>query len=254
MPIVAPTDELLQVGLPPFAMGTGLPAFIEQIPIFHEILSSGSGVDSQPHHAKLMRMTDSANRYARLFLCSISLLILSTTIARAADQAVTYKLLATNKTSTSEKEMNEAADAGFRFGGAMGGDTAWGGSEVVTVMYRLQPEEKGRYAYKLLATTKTSTMQKELQEAGDAGYEYKGQTVFKSAFGGKEVIVILELDRSKKELTRYEYKLLATTKTSTMEKELQEAGASGFEFVGVTVGSSAIGGAEVISILRRVKK
>ena len=167
---------------------------------------------------------------------------------------VTYKVLATSKTSTSEKEMNEAADAGFRFGGTMGGDTAWGGSEVVTIMYRVPPEEKGRFAYKLLATSKTSTMQKELQGAGDAGYEYKGQTVFKSAFGGKEVIVILELDRSKKDRARYEYKLLATSKTSTMEKELSEAGAEGFEFVGVTVGSSAIGGAEVITILRRVSK
>lgn len=192
--------------------------------------------------------------FTRVFVCAISLAFCFGSIARAASPIVTYKVLATSKTSTSEKEMNEVADAGFRFGGTMGGSTAWGGSEVVTVMYRIPPEEKGRFAYKLLATTKTSTMQKELQEAGDAGYEYKGQTVFKSAFGGQEVIVILELDRSQKDRPRYEYKLLATSKTSTMQKELEEAGAAGFEFVGVTVGSSAIGGAEVISILRRVSK
>ena len=66
--------------------------------------------------------------------------------------------------------------------------------------------------------------------------------------------MVLELDRSQKDRPRYEYKLLATSKTSTMEKELLEAGASGFEFVGVTVGSTGIGGAEVISILRRVTK
>ena len=190
----------------------------------------------------------------RVFVCAISFAFSFSAIARAASPIVTYKVLATSKTSTSEKEMNEAADAGFRFGGTMGGSTAWGGSEVVTVMYRIPPEEKGRFAYKLLATTKTSTMQKEMQQAGDAGYEYKGQTVFKSAFGGQEVVVILELDRSLKDRPRYEYKLLATTKTSTMEKELLEAGAAGFEFVGVTVGASAIGGAEVISILRRVGK
>jgi hypothetical protein len=180
--------------------------------------------------------------------------LLSATVAYAADQAVVYKVLATSKTSTSEKERNEAADAGFKFGGCMGGNTAIGWSEVVTVMYRTGPEEKGRYAYKPLATTKTSTMQKELQEAGDAGYEYKGQTVFQTAFGGKEVIVILELDREKKNRVQFEYKLLATTKTSTMQKELLEAGAAGFEFVGVTVGNSSIGGAEVISILKRVKE
>jgi len=189
-----------------------------------------------------------------VFVCAIPLVFFFDSITHAGGQVVTYKVLATSKTSTNEKEMNEAADAGFRFGGTMGGDTAWGGAEVLTVMYRVPPEEKGRYAYKLLATSKTSTMQKELQEAGDAGYEYKGQTVFKSAFGGKEVIVILELDRAKKDRARYEYKLVATTKTSTMEKELLEAGGAGFEFVGVTVGSSAIGGSEVISILRRANK
>lgn len=193
-------------------------------------------------------------RFTRFVLNAVPILMLSTAITYAAGQAVSYKVLATNKTSTNEKEMNEAADAGFRFGGCMGGETAIGGSEVVTIMYRTGTEEKGRYAYKLLATTKTSTMQKEMQQAGDAGYEYKGQTVFKTAFGGKEVIVILELDRERKDKTQFEYKLLATTKTSTMQKELLEAGAAGFEFVGVTVGESSIGGAEVISILRRVKK
>jgi hypothetical protein len=55
-------------------------------------------------------------------------------------------------------------------------------------------------------------MQKELQEAGDAGFEYRDQTVFKTAFGGDEVIVILERDRETPR-KRYEYKLLATNRT-----------------------------------------
>lgn len=172
----------------------------------------------------------------------------------ASAQTTEYKVLATNKTSTTQKEMNEAADAGFQFGGVMGGETSFGGSEVVTIMYRKSSSEKGRFAYKLLATSKTSTMQKELQQAGDEGFEYKGQTVYKSTFGGKEVVTILELDRSVKSHPRYEYRLLATKKTSTMQKELQEAGAEGFEFVGVTVADTAMGGTEVVSILRRLAK
>ena len=36
-----------------------------------------------------------------------------------------------------------------------------------------------------------------------------------------------------------------------MEKELKEAGAAGFEFLEVIVGSTAMGGKEVVSILRR---
>jgi hypothetical protein len=172
----------------------------------------------------------------------------------AQDAGIEYRVIATNKTSTSEKEINQAADAGFRFGGTMGGETAFGGSEVVTIMYRTPSAEKGRFAYKLLATNRTSTMQKEMQEAGDAGYEFKGQTVFKSAFGGKETVVILERDRNQQERPQFEYKLLATKKTSTMQKELLEAGGAGFEFVGVTVADTAMGGAEVVSILRKVRK
>jgi hypothetical protein len=188
----------------------------------------------------------------RFALSAASLLVLISSLAFSAE--IEYKVIATNKTSTSEKEMNEAADAGFRFGGVMGGDTSFGGSEAVIVMYRTADAEKQRFAYKLLATSKTSTMQKELQAAGDEGYEYRGQTVYKSTFGGKEVVVVLERDRAVKHRPEYEYRLLATKKTSTMQKELNEAGAAGFEFIGVTVGESAMAGNEVISILRRLRK
>jgi hypothetical protein len=169
--------------------------------------------------------------------------------ARAGDQRE-FRLLATNKTSTMQKEMTEAADAGFHFEGTMGGETSFGGSEVVVIMSRDPSAQKKRYEYKLLATSKTSTMQKELQQAGNAGFEFKGQSVYSSTFGGKEVVVILERD-SEAKLMQWEYKLLATKKTSTMQKELNEAGAEGFAFVGVTVGDTAIGGREVVSILRR---
>jgi hypothetical protein len=93
-------------------------------------------------------------------------------------------------------------------------------------------------------------MQRELQEAGDAGFEYSGQTVFESAFGGQEVVAILERDRSAKP-GRFEYKLYATKKTSTMQKELDDAGTQGFEFVGMTVAETAMGGQEVVTITRR---
>lgn len=131
----------------------------------------------------------------------------------------------------------------------MGGETAFGGSEVLVIMSKTEGDR--RYEYRLVATSKTSTAQKELQEAGDAGFEYKGQTVFKSAFGGKEVIAILERDPAHNSGQRFEYRLVATSKTSTMQKELSEAGDQGFRFVGVTVSSTAMGGSEIVSILRR---
>ncbi len=164
-----------------------------------------------------------------------------------------YKLLATNKTSTMQKELNEAAAEGYRFEDVMGGSTYFGGQEVVSILSRpagLKPQ--ARFEYKLLATSKTSTMQKELQEAGDAGFEYASQTVFDTTFGGDEVVVILERDREETNLPKYEYRLLATKKTSTMEKELREAAQQGFAFVGVTVSKTHFGGTEVVTILRRL--
>ncbi len=188
------------------------------------------------------------------FVVSIVLgIFLASGIAICNDvQKVEYKVLATSKTSTTQKEMQEAADAGFRWAGVMGGDTAFGGDEVVSLMYKNEDTSKsaGRYQYRLLATSKTSTMQKEMQEAGDAGFEYSGQTVFKSMFGGKEVVVILEKDTTAS-VVKYEYKLLATSKTSTMQKEVQEVGDAGFEFVGMTVASTKFGGNELVTIFRK---
>lgn len=173
-------------------------------------------------------------------------------VLSAADIAkYDYRLLATTKTSTMEKELNEAADAGYSFSSVMGGQTGIGGKEVVVVMAKkLGAESHANKQYKLLATSRTSTMQKELQQAGDEGFDFCGQTVFQSTFGGKEVSVILERSPSSAK-RRIEFKLLATTRTSTMEKELKEAGEAGFEFLEVMVGSTAMGGKEVISILRR---
>jgi hypothetical protein len=171
--------------------------------------------------------------------------------ATLRDGRLEYKLLATNRTSTMQKELNEAANAGYRFGGVMGGETAFGGSEVVVIMYRDPAREsKEKCEYRLLATSRTSTMQKELQQAGDAGFEYQGQTVFSTTFGGKEVVVILERDPDMKQMP-WEYKLLATSRTSTMDKELNDAGNAGYQFVGVTVGDTSVGGKEVVCILRK---
>jgi hypothetical protein len=149
-----------------------------------------------------------------------------------------------------DKEMNEAAEAGFRFAGVMGGDTAFGGSEVVVLMTK-DPSQISSFSYRLLATTKTSTMQKEMQEAGDAGFEYKGQTIFKSTFGGKEVVVVLERDKTVATPVKYEYRLLATKKSSTLQKELSQATSAGYAFVGLTIADTAIGGDEIVSILRK---
>jgi hypothetical protein len=171
-------------------------------------------------------------------------------IASAAlAQKVDYRVLSTSKTSTMQKELNEAADAGYVFSQVMGGDTAIGGKEVVVVMAK-GPAASGKHNYKLLCTSKTSTIQKEMQQAGEEGFEHRGQTVFESAFGGAEVCVIMDRD-SALPAKRITYKVLATKKTSTMQKELIEAGAEGFYLAGTTVAKTSFGGSEIVSILKK---
>jgi hypothetical protein len=179
------------------------------------------------------------------------IMVVCVSVSDAGAQTFDHRVLATSKTSTMEKELNEAAEAGFRFQAVMGGETGFGGKEVVAIVSRIEPKN-GRFAYKLLATSKTSTMQKEMQEAADAGYQYKGQTVFSSTFGGDEVVVILERDKDALNGPT-EYKLLATSKTSTLQKELQEAGDVGYELVGITVSKTALGGKELVAILKRLR-
>ena len=159
-----------------------------------------------------------------------------------------YLLLATKKTSTMQKEMNEAGAEGYSFEGTMGGETSVGGNEAVVIMGRPKGgRTTASYQYKLLATNKTSTMQKEMNQAAAAGFVYRGQSVFETSFGGKEVVVIMELGGEVKE----EYQLLATTKTSTMQKEMNQLAAQGFYFCGITVAETAFGGKELVVIMRR---
>lgn len=185
----------------------------------------------------------------RVFFVLVFLSAVALPAGAGADDTTSYRVLATNKTSTMQKEMQEAGEAGFRFAAVMGGETSFGGKEVVVLMQKAPGMT--RREYRLLAANKTSTLQKELQEAGDAGFVFVGQTVFESLFGGKEVAAILERDPSASVKEKYEYKLIATKKTSTLQKELQEVGDQGFQALGMTLGETAIGGGELVVITRR---
>ncbi|HYP12507.1 MAG TPA: hypothetical protein VEQ63_01170, partial [Bryobacteraceae bacterium] len=88
-------------------------------------------------------------------------LLCCTLFAAESTARVEYKVLATSKTSTMEKELNEAAAGGYVFASVMGGETAMGGKETVIVMSRAS--NPGQRVYKLLAANKTSTLEKEMQ-------------------------------------------------------------------------------------------
>jgi len=194
-----------------------------------------------------------ANKAVRFLLIFVAFVfnVGLATASNPGDHPLDYKLLATSRTSTMESELNKAAAEGYRFGQAMGGKSANGGSEIVVAVVKDDvPSAQGNRKYKLLATSRTSTMQRELQEAARDGYRYLEQTVFETAFGGNEVIVIMEFDPSRTN-PQPSYHLLATTNTSKMQQELKEEGKRGYTLLGLTVGKTAMGGDEILAILQK---
>jgi len=139
-----------------------------------------------------------------------------------------YKLLATTKTSTMQKELDETSDQGYRI--LMGSPTS--GTEMALFLHRIA-KPPDTYKYKLLATTKTSTMEKELNESAEGGFRLMTSTMIakKQLLGAVEIVVLLE--RPPKPEKQYEYKLLATKLTGTLQKEASDAEAAGFVIVGM---------------------
>ena len=185
-------------------------------------------------------------------LCVAVTILIAPSLAFAQAER-SYKVLATTKTSTMQKEMTDAGELGYRFVAVQGGETAIGGNEVVVLMEKIA-SDKTKYQYRLLATSKTSTLEREMQDASDAGWEAVGQTVFNSTFGGDETVGILERSTETPSKIKYDYKLVATSKTSTLEKELQAAARDGYQAVAMTVGKTSFGGAELVVITRKILK
>ena len=168
----------------------------------------------------------------RRWITSMLAILAGCTLCAAQDSKADderYKLLATTKTSTMEKEVNEAAAQGFRI--LVGSPTS--GKEMAVFLERVaSPGDP--YKYRLLATSRTSTMQKELNEAAEGGYRLLARTMIakQQAFVGSVEIVVL-MERPPTAPKQYEYKLLATTRTSTLQKEVIESQAAGFVIVGM---------------------
>ena len=69
---------------------------------------------------------------------------------------------------------------------------------------------------------------------------------------GEETVGILERSTETPSTIKYDYKLIATSKTSTLEKEIQLLAEQGYQAVALTVGKTAFGGAELVVITRKI--
>ena len=139
-----------------------------------------------------------------------------------------YLLLATTKTSTMQKELDEASARGYR---VLVGSQASRNEMALFLELVAKPPEI--FSYKLLATTLTSTMERELNKMAGEGFRLLPHTMMakRQLLGPNEGVVLLE--RPPKVEKQYEYKLLATRRTATMQTEASDAFAAGFVLVGM---------------------
>ena len=148
--------------------------------------------------------------------------------SKKSEEDLQYKLLATTKTSTMQKELDQTAAKGYRI--LVGSPTS--GTEMAVFLSR-EATPENPYQYKLLATTRTGTMQKELNEAAASGFRLLPRTMIakQQLIGPVEIVSVLEKPPVVEK--KYDYKLLATTLTSTLQKEVTDAQSAGYVIIGM---------------------
>jgi hypothetical protein len=158
------------------------------------------------------------------------------------DSEETQLLLAASSTLTLQKELDQAGALGFHV--VMG--TTRGNTELVVLLERdLKAKEK--FQSHLIATNATGTFQKEVTEYALQGYRVVPQSFLNKPAGlGNEIVVVME--RTVNPAKRYEYKLVSTQQTSTLESEWRAATRLGYK----NVGSVARG--EVMLLMERETK
>jgi hypothetical protein len=135
----------------------------------------------------------------------------------------TYLVLSTKRIQTMEKELDEAAAKGFRV--MFGGPTmAW---DMALLLKRTPETVAAPYSYKVLATSRMKTMEKELNEISVKGYRLLSRTIiFKQGLFTGELLMIMEHEPQSSK--SYEYKLLAASKETKLHRKVDEAVAQGF--------------------------
>ena len=178
-------------------------------------------------------MRDSVAARQALIICLSPCFALACTATAVAQVEVDpdqqYLLLATQRTSTMQEELDSAAALGFRV--VTGSPTS--GTEIALLLERVATPPD-TFQYLLLATSRTSTMETELTEASRRGFRLLPQTMISKSqrFGGDEVVVVLERSPGRTEQD-FEYQLLATNRTSTLQTEVTQLLDAGYTVAGL---------------------
>ncbi len=171
----------------------------------------------------------------KALVLSVSVFALMSLAPRAEAQmaAPDYLVLDTERTGTMQRELQEAADNGYRL---VPGQGSWGPMAILERAVDPEPVE-----YFLLATSKTGTLQDEIDDAASQGYRLA------SVLGkGDEALVVMWRAPGQADPT-HEYVVLGTKRADTMAEELRANAANGFRLVGQSHYNSP--SSEVVSIL-----
>lgn len=164
---------------------------------------------------------------------ALVLLLALSTLAQAQDKSKkekvhidddqSYLVLSTKRISTMEKELDEVAARGFRV--LYSAPTQqW---DMALLLKRVQEPASTPYSYKILATMRNKTMQKELNELAHQGYRLLPRTItFKQGLFTAELLMVME--REPNSNRTYEYKLVTGGKETKLHKKIDEAIAEGF--------------------------
>jgi hypothetical protein len=133
-----------------------------------------------------------------------------------------YRLLDTARAATMEKEINQAAQQGFRF--------HLSSNDLAMLTARdYKPKEPKKYEYKLIAVQRPETAEKELNELTGQGWTFRATSISYS------FTVIMEREiGSPPKAPRIEYKVLATMRSETMQQEINAAIPSGWRLLETT--------------------
>ncbi len=149
-----------------------------------------------------------------------------------ADADGSYKVLATRRASTLERELNAAADVGYRLqtltwrvGGTLWGVVPLPGDRREMMAIVARTAQPARFSYRVVPARDEaeSKLEARLNEAGEAGFRVREVGTS----------VILERDEAADAVAR-EFRVVTTSRIRTLEAEIAAAVRDGYRPVGLT--------------------
>ncbi|NOT60035.1 MAG: hypothetical protein HOP19_07395 [Acidobacteria bacterium] len=140
----------------------------------------------------------------------------------AASMGREYKTLATSRLKTLEKEMNEAAQQGYRF--------YYAAPAALTIMVREPGVKAPRVEYQVLGTNRVNTMEKEMNDLSKQGFRYMATS---NGAGGLATI-FERTPTAEGSATPFEIKLVTKFTDTSVNKEIQKLVQDGYQLMDIT--------------------